>query len=123
MLGFMEMKLLICLHGRTANFPLPLPLNYKLPSSSPCSRARSKLLGGLHLDMPCIHALYAAKFPGMSLQCACPRLVQTTLSRLRTGHIKSLIFNESEKTVMLLAAVRLWLLPPISLYLCGAIIE
>ncbi|GFQ97666.1 hypothetical protein TNCT_429831 [Trichonephila clavata] len=34
----------------------------------------------------------------MSLQCTCPRLSQTTLSRHRTGHIKSLIFNGSEKT-------------------------
>ncbi|GFQ98777.1 RNase H domain-containing protein [Trichonephila clavata] len=32
------------------------------------------------------------------IQCTCPRLAQTTLSRLRTGHIKSSIFNGSEKT-------------------------
>ncbi|GFR19164.1 uncharacterized protein TNCT_478371 [Trichonephila clavata] len=44
------------------------------------------------------HAWYATKGPGLSLQCTCPRLAQTTLSRLRTGHTKSLIFNGSEKT-------------------------
>ncbi|GFR10994.1 RNase H domain-containing protein [Trichonephila clavata] len=44
------------------------------------------------------HAWDAAKCPRLSLQCTCPRLSQTTLSRLRTGHIKCLIFNESEKT-------------------------
>ncbi|GFQ75343.1 uncharacterized protein TNCT_397481 [Trichonephila clavata] len=44
------------------------------------------------------HAWYAAKCPGLSLQCTCPRLSQTTLSRLRTDHIKRLIFNGSEKT-------------------------
>ncbi|GFQ78115.1 uncharacterized protein TNCT_461101, partial [Trichonephila clavata] len=44
------------------------------------------------------HAWYAAQCPGLSLQCICPRVAQTTLSTLRTGHIKSLIFNESDKT-------------------------
>ncbi|GFQ68992.1 hypothetical protein TNCT_332471 [Trichonephila clavata] len=52
MLGFMEMKLLICLLRRAANLPLPLPLNCKLPRSTPCSRARSKLFGGIRLNMP-----------------------------------------------------------------------
>ncbi|GFQ95848.1 zinc finger MYM-type protein 1 [Trichonephila clavata] len=41
---------------------------------------------------------HAAKCPGLSLQCTYPILAQTTLSRLRTDHIKSLIFNGSEKT-------------------------
>ncbi|GFR05685.1 RNase H domain-containing protein [Trichonephila clavata] len=31
-------------------------------------------------------------------QCICPRLAQTTLSRLRANHTKSSIFNGSEKT-------------------------
>ncbi|GFQ78855.1 uncharacterized protein TNCT_575691, partial [Trichonephila clavata] len=44
------------------------------------------------------YAWYDAKCQGLSLQCTCSRLAQTTLSRLRTGHIKSLIFNGSEKT-------------------------
>ncbi|GFR13934.1 RNase H domain-containing protein [Trichonephila clavata] len=44
------------------------------------------------------HVWYAAKCPELSLQCTCPRLSQTTLSRLRTVHIKSLIFNGSDKT-------------------------
>ncbi|GFQ84195.1 hypothetical protein TNCT_63721 [Trichonephila clavata] len=52
MLGFMEMKLLICLLGKATNFRLPLPLNYKLPRSTPCSRARTKLLEGLRVNMP-----------------------------------------------------------------------
>ncbi|GFS76994.1 hypothetical protein NPIL_41171 [Nephila pilipes] len=33
-----------------------------------------------------------------SLQCSCPRLAHTTPSRLRTGHIKSLMLNANEKT-------------------------
>lgn len=44
------------------------------------------------------HAWYAAECPGLSLQCTSPRLVQATLSRLRSGHIKSLTFNGNEKT-------------------------
>ncbi|GFQ94058.1 RNase H domain-containing protein, partial [Trichonephila clavata] len=44
------------------------------------------------------YAWYDAKCQGLSLQCTCSRLAQTTLPRLRTGHIKSLIFNGSEKT-------------------------
>ncbi|GFR33116.1 hypothetical protein TNCT_194321 [Trichonephila clavata] len=52
MLGFIEVKLLIYLLGRATNFPLFLPLNYKLPRFTPCSRARAKLFGGLCLNMP-----------------------------------------------------------------------
>ncbi|GFQ63786.1 RNase H domain-containing protein, partial [Trichonephila clavata] len=44
------------------------------------------------------YAWYDAKCQGLSLQCTCSRLAQTTLPRIRTGHIKSLIFNGSEKT-------------------------
>ncbi|GFT57015.1 RNA-directed DNA polymerase from mobile element jockey [Nephila pilipes] len=44
------------------------------------------------------HAWYAAESSRLSLQCSYPRLAQTTLSTLRTGHIKSVIFNGNEKT-------------------------
>ncbi|GFQ91009.1 hypothetical protein TNCT_174311, partial [Trichonephila clavata] len=69
------------------------------------------------------HAWYAAKCPGLSLQYTCPRVAQTTLSRLRTGHIKSLIFNGSEKTY---SSCRCgFSLPYHCMYwcLCGAFIE
>ncbi|GFS43918.1 RNase H domain-containing protein [Nephila pilipes] len=44
------------------------------------------------------HSWSAAECLGLSLQCFCSKFSQITLSRLRTGHIKSLIFNGNEKT-------------------------
>ncbi|GFR18802.1 uncharacterized protein TNCT_89511 [Trichonephila clavata] len=95
MLGLMEMKLLICLLGRAANIP-HTPSSSELQASEVHSlfKGKTKTIW----RSPPEHVWYAAKCPGLSLQCTCPRVAQTTLSRLRTFHIRSLIFNGSEKS-------------------------
>ncbi|GBM71123.1 hypothetical protein AVEN_173874-1 [Araneus ventricosus] len=48
--------------------------------------------------VPPAHEWYAGNRPGLSLQTKGTRSAQTTLARLRSGHIKSLKFVDKEKT-------------------------
>ncbi|GBO35569.1 hypothetical protein AVEN_129638-1, partial [Araneus ventricosus] len=48
--------------------------------------------------VPPAHEWYAGNRPGLSLQTEGTRSAQTALARLRSGHIKSLIFVDKEKT-------------------------
>ncbi|GBL84431.1 hypothetical protein AVEN_117192-1 [Araneus ventricosus] len=47
---------------------------------------------------PPTHDWYAGNSPGLSLQSVGTRSAQTVLTRLRSGHIKSLKFIDKEKT-------------------------
>ncbi|GBN16198.1 hypothetical protein AVEN_270098-1 [Araneus ventricosus] len=48
--------------------------------------------------VPPAHEWYAGNRPGLSLQSEGTRSAQTSLARLRSGHIKSLKFVDKEKT-------------------------
>ncbi|GBM43147.1 hypothetical protein AVEN_2274-1 [Araneus ventricosus] len=48
--------------------------------------------------VPPAHELYAGNRPGLSLHSEGTRSAQTALTRLRSGHIKSLKFVDKEKT-------------------------
>ncbi|GFV48807.1 uncharacterized protein TNCV_1723241 [Trichonephila clavipes] len=49
---------------------------------------------------PPAHHWYAAKSPGLSIQCRSSRAHQTTLARFRSGHLRSMTFVPGHSQVM-----------------------
>ncbi|GFV79399.1 uncharacterized protein TNCV_1903711 [Trichonephila clavipes] len=47
---------------------------------------------------PPAHHWYAAKSPGLCIQCRSSRAHQTALARLRSGHLRSMIFVQGVKS-------------------------
>ncbi|GFT76573.1 uncharacterized protein TNCV_3678131 [Trichonephila clavipes] len=47
---------------------------------------------------PPVHHWYAAKSPGLSIQCRSSRAHQTALARLRSGHLRSITFVQGVKS-------------------------
>ncbi|GFT76808.1 uncharacterized protein TNCV_1419381 [Trichonephila clavipes] len=45
---------------------------------------------------PPAHHWYAAKSPGLSLQCSSSRAHQTALARFRSGHLRSVTFVQGQ---------------------------
>ncbi|GFT80164.1 hypothetical protein NPIL_662971 [Nephila pilipes] len=99
------MKLLTCLPGKVAHSPLLLPPK--------CEFLRFTSYFGKyihHLEDTLEHAWYASESPGLSLQCSCPKRAQTTLSKLSTGHIKSIILTETRRLELFAVVPPLFLL-------------
>ncbi|GBM03617.1 hypothetical protein AVEN_203186-1, partial [Araneus ventricosus] len=95
MLESSAMRWRTCLRKREMLFLLPPLVNSSRPKyslSTGLAKANSTR------KVPPAHEWYAGNRPGLSLQSEGTRSAQTSLARLRSGHIKSLKFVDKEKT-------------------------
>ncbi|GFX50197.1 uncharacterized protein TNCV_2782191 [Trichonephila clavipes] len=75
---------------------LPNPSSTVLTHSEIHSFQRNKM--NLTWRNPPAHQWYAAKSPGLSIQCRSSRAHQTALARLRSGHLRSMTFVQGVKS-------------------------
>ncbi|GFT02217.1 RNase H domain-containing protein [Trichonephila clavipes] len=75
---------------------LPNPSSTVLTHTEIHSFQRNKM--NLTWRNPPAHYWYAAKSPGLSIQCRSSRAHQTTLARLRSGHLRSMTFVHGVKS-------------------------
>ncbi|GFV26383.1 uncharacterized protein TNCV_5086961 [Trichonephila clavipes] len=72
------------------------PSSTVLTHSENISFQRNKM--NLTWQNPPAHHWYAAKSPGLSLQCRSSRAHQTALARFRSGHLRSMTFVQGVKS-------------------------
>ncbi|GFV39100.1 uncharacterized protein TNCV_4339881 [Trichonephila clavipes] len=77
---------------------LPNPSSTVLTHSEIHSFQRNKM--NLTWRNPHAHHWYAAKSPGLSIQCRSFRAHQTDLARLRSGHLRSMTFVQGVKSFL-----------------------
>ncbi|GFW06614.1 uncharacterized protein TNCV_2189471 [Trichonephila clavipes] len=75
---------------------LPNPSSTVLTHTEIHSFQRNKM--NLTRRNPPAHHWYAAKSPGLSIQCRSSRAHQTALARLRSGHLRSMTFVQGVKS-------------------------
>ncbi|GFY34846.1 uncharacterized protein TNCV_845361 [Trichonephila clavipes] len=75
---------------------LPNPSSTVLTHSEIHSFQRNKM--NLTWRNPPAHHWYAAKSPGLSIQCRSSRAHQTALARFRSGHLRSMTFAQGIKS-------------------------
>ncbi|GFS95978.1 uncharacterized protein TNCV_4277651 [Trichonephila clavipes] len=74
----------------------PNPSSTDLTHSEIHSFQRNKI--NLTWQNPPAHHWYAAKSPGLSIQCRSSRVHQTVLARFRSGHLRSMTFVQVVKS-------------------------